>query len=132
MCNMTFFVSQNRYRLFYDGTLLSKLEVVLTDAKRNLDETDVILKQKRAVVTALRDEVRLLQQKVEKIAELEKIRNKLTEVQQEYLWSVVIQQERSVEDIRKLISDLESERGLLVKKLDDMKKRYDGLRYVMS
>lgn len=124
---MTFFVYQNRYKLFYDGTLLSKLEVVLTDTKQNLVETDVILKQKRAVITAVRDEVRLLHQKVEKIKELEKIKNKLTAVQQEYLWSLVIQQERSVEDIKKAISDLEGEAKLLVKRLDELKKKYAAL-----
>lgn len=125
--SMWYFVSQNRYKLFYDGTLLSKLEVVLTDTKHILEETEVILKQKRAVITAIRDEVRLLQQKVEKIAELEKIRTKLTTVTQEYLWSVVIQQEHSVEDIKKSISDLDEEAKLLLKSLEDLKKKYDDL-----
>lgn len=110
-----------RFNLFYDGTLLSKVEVIIAETKKEVAEIKVLIDHQVEIMRTVKQEFLHYQQKYEKIAELDQVKEKLISVKNEYLWALVTEQEKLVGETEKLIQTDLKDIDLLTTKIEEIK-----------
>ncbi|ODM88865.1 Structural maintenance of chromosomes protein 6 [Orchesella cincta] len=116
-----------KYKLFYQGTLLSKLETTIDETQECIEETSKMLFQQRTLLLAMRKEIEQLKKKCDKIRELEVIKDKVNDLNREYLWSLVIQQEKLVDEAARSTDTASKNLDRINKTLGDAEIAYENL-----
>ncbi|CAL8095626.1 unnamed protein product [Orchesella dallaii] len=116
-----------KFKLFYEGTLLSKLETTIEEAQESISATDKILSHHRNTLHGMRKNIEHLKKKYDKLRELEVVKNKFTSLGHEYLWALVIQQENVVEEALESAAKAKKDLILVNKTLENAEKAYANL-----
>lgn len=119
--------SISRFKLFYDGTTLTKLDEMVEEIQEELNGTEQILAIQRTVMYGLKDELGELKKRRNKIAELDKIKMKFRSLRIERLWALVIEQEASVKATSNAIAQMNKDLEAIQKRLAESREKLDDL-----
>lgn len=103
------------------------MDALSGETKENIDAIKVILMAQGKLINAIGEEIKHLKKKCAKIATLNEFRDQMNKIHNEYLWALVIEQEKLVNGINEEIERNNNGREKLAEKLQVTERNLECL-----